>query len=197
MITCLHTADVHVATFGALLPDAEHVVRSDFLDRARAEGVDAVAQDVGAIVRALSAKGPVLCTCSTLGPIIDALLLENVVRIDRPALASAVKNGGEVVIAICLDSTRAATLALFDEVAQGRASAKLIFCTQAWPFFEAGDMDGFANSIAAQLADEDGPIVLAQASMAVAAPLIEARGVEVITTPMAAVRAVQDLDRVR
>lgn len=190
MITCLHTADVHVATFSALLPDAAHVVRTDFLDRARTHGVDTVAREVGDIVQGLAKTGAVLCTCSTLGPVVDALGLDNVVRIDRPALAMAAALGGEVVIAICLKSTKSATLSLFDEVAQGRARAKLVVCDTAWPLFEAGDMDGYAADIAATLQGEAGPIVLAQASMACAAPLIEARGVTVFTTPKAAAKAV-------
>ena len=90
MIRCLHTADVHVVTFGALLPDAAHVVRADFLDRARAEGINAVAADVKALLRDMAGTGPVLCTCSTLGPLVDELGLANIVRIDRPAICSPI-----------------------------------------------------------------------------------------------------------
>jgi hypothetical protein len=72
MITCLHTAEVHVATFSALLPDATHIVRADFLDRARADGLDAVSGEVTETLKELSVTGPVLCTCSTLGPLVDA-----------------------------------------------------------------------------------------------------------------------------
>jgi hypothetical protein len=147
MITCLHTAEVHVGTFGALLPDARHVVRADFLDRARVEGVEAVEVEVKVVLRDLAQNGPVLCTCSTLGPITDELGLANVVRIDRPAMEAAVAQGGEVVVAICLESTRDATLALFQDVAAGCATAKLVLCEAAWPFFEAGDMAGFTQAI--------------------------------------------------
>ena len=193
MITCLHTADVHVTTFSAMLPDASHVVRADFLDRARAEGIDAVATEVKAVLGDLAQDGPVLCTCSTLGPLVDELGLANVVRIDRPAMEAAVAQGGEVVVAICLESTRDATLALFDDVAAGRASAKLVLCEAAWPFFEAGDMAGFANAIVEAVSGQGMRVLLAQASMAVAAPLLEARGVTVFTTPQAAADCVAAL----
>ncbi|AKS46294.1 hypothetical protein SAMN05444287_1406 [Octadecabacter temperatus] len=193
MITCLHTADVHVATFGALLPDASHVVRVDFLDRARADGVDAVADEVKMLLGDLASQGPVLCTCSTLGPLVDEVALSNVVRIDRPAMEAAVSEGGEVVVAICLESTRDATMALFDEVSAGRASGKLVLCDAAWPFFEAGDMAGFAQAIVDAVSGQASRVLLAQASMAVAAPLFAEQGVEVFTTPKAAADAVAAL----
>lgn len=194
MITCLHTADVHVATFGDLLPGAEHIVRADFLDRARRNGLDNVASEVTEIINKLAMNGPVLCTCSTLGPLVDQLALPNVVRIDRPAMEAAVASGREVVVAICLDSTRAATLALFDQVSAGRASVKLVLCDAAWALFEAGDMAGYAVAIADALEGQGEIVLLAQASMAVAAPLLEARGVSVFTTPMAAAHAIAALD---
>ena len=193
MIRCLHTADVHVVTFGALLPDAAHVVRADFLDRARAEGINAVAADVKALLRDMAGTGPVLCPCSTLGPLVDELGLANIVRIDRPAMEAAVAEGGEVVVAICLDSTKDATLALFDNVAAGRATARLVLCDAAWPFFEAGDMDGFAQEIANSVVGQGRRVLLAQASMAVAAPLLAAQGLQVFTTPEAAAAAVAAL----
>lgn len=192
MITCVHTADVHVATFGALLPDAKHVVRADFLDRARADGISAVADEVKDMLRELAAQGPVLCTCSTLGPLVDDLGLSSVIRIDRPAMEAAVAAGGEVVVAICLESTKDATMALFDEVLAGRATAKLVLCDAAWPMFEAGDMDGFANAIAQAVRGQGTRVLLAQASMAVAAPLL--LDVEVFTTPTAAAMAVAALE---
>jgi hypothetical protein len=118
VITCLHTADVHVVTFGSLLQEAKHVVPADFLDRARAHGVASVADEVTVLLFKLAQLGPVLCTCSTLGHLVDFIGNDKIVRIDRPAMTAAVEQGGEVVVAICLDSTRAATLALFDEVQQ-------------------------------------------------------------------------------
>lgn len=194
MITCLHTADVHVATFGALLPGSDHVVRADFLDRARTEGLVSVASEAIEILRELSNYGPVLCTCSTLGPLVDELGLPNVGRIDRPAMEAAVVARDEVVVAICLESTQEATLALFEQVSAGRASAKLVLCDAAWALFEAGDAKGYAAAIADTLEGQGDLVLLAQASMAVAAPLLEKVGVRVFTTPAAAAEAVAALD---
>ena len=194
MITCLHTAQAHVATFGTLLPDAKHVVRADLLDRAWADGVAALSVEVTALLRELAQSGPVLCTCSTLGPLVDSVGMDKIVRIDRPAMVAAVAHGGEVVVAICLESTRATTLALFDHVSAGRAVAKLVLCDAAWPYFEAGDLIGFANSIVSSVTGQGSRVLLAQASMAVAAPELEAQGITVFTTPVAAAQAVAALN---
>ena len=66
-LTLFHTADVHVATFDALAPEADltHVVRTDWLERAQT-GVDAaLRQEIAEAIRA--AEGPSLCTCTTIG----------------------------------------------------------------------------------------------------------------------------------
>lgn len=193
MISCLHTAQVHVETFGALIADARHVVREDLLARARSEGTDAVRDEVVKALNEIAKDGPVLCTCSTLGPLVDELGDSQIVRIDRPAMELAVAGGGEVVVAICLESTREATLALFDQVASGRATAKLVLCDQAWPYFEAGDMEAFAAEIQKAVTGQGSRVLLAQASMAVAAGRLRDVGLEVFTTPQAAAAAVTAL----
>lgn len=193
MITCLHTAEVHVATFSVLLPDATHIVRADFLDRARADGLDAVSGEVTETLKELSVTGPVLCTCSTLGPLVDAVGISSVVRIDGPAMEQAAAGGGEVVVAICLESTKDATLALFQEVAGHTSTAKLILCDAAWPFFEAGDMQGFSDEIVDAVSGQGTRILLAQASMAVATPALKDKGYQLFMTPKAAADAVSAL----
>lgn len=190
MITCLHTADVHVATFGALIDGATHVVRADFLDRARADGIDTVADEVRRALTELAQDGPVLCTCSTLGPLVDDLANPDIIRIDRPAMEQIAAGGGEVIVAICLQSTRDATMALFDLVSAGRCTAKLVLCDTAWPYFEAGDMAGYVETIAQTLKGQGTRVLLAQASMAAAADRLESMGFEVFTTPKAAADAV-------
>ncbi len=190
MISCLHTAEVHVATFGELIDGARHVVREDLLAQARKDGIDAVRNEVATLLHDLVQDGPVLCTCSTLGPLVDELANAQLVRIDRPAMEQAVDAGGEVVVAICLESTRDATLELFDEVSAGRATAKLVLCDQAWPHFEAGDMAAFAAEIQRALSGQGKRVLLAQASMAVAADGLRKSGYDVFTTPQAAAEAV-------
>jgi hypothetical protein len=55
-------------------------------------------------------------------------------------------------------------------------------------------MEGFARSIVASVAGQGARVLLAQASMAVAAPLLAAQGITVFTTPVTAARAVAALD---
>lgn len=171
------------------------MVRADLLERARAEGLDAVAEETRAVMQELSEADVVLCTCSTLGPLIGER--PHHMRIDRPAMQSAVEAGPDVIVAICLESTRVATLDLLSSVAaqMGRqVRPRLVLCDAAWPFFEAGDQAGFAQAIARAINSEletGGPadcILLAQASMRVAAPLLDGRG-RVLTTPELAVQA--------
>ena len=188
----LHTAEVHVATFDALLPELEldHVVRADLLERARAEGLVSVRADVLAELARLSAKHKaVMCTCSTLGPLVEG----GVLRVDAPAMQAAAEAvNGQVLLAICLESTRAATLELFESVA-GKGRGRMLLCEAAWPLFEAGDMQGYAAEIARCVQAENGfeAVVLAQASMAVAAPLLEAEGLRVFATPSEAAKALR------
>lgn len=208
-VTCLHTAQVHVRTFGDLFQDVAgdvqlvHSVRPELLEQARLHGVDAVRADVSvALDAALSGSDAVLCTCSTLGPLLDGR--EGVVRIDRPAMQAAVAHGPIVAVAICLESTRAATLGLLSAVAEAAGVAvkpRLILCDAAWPLFEAGEADAFAAAVAEQIIAEvnsemlPDSILLAQASMRQATPLLAGLNCPVLTTPELAVRATLDLAR--
>lgn len=208
-IALLHTADVHVATFDELLSVAgydgavEHRVRADLLDRARIEGLDAVRVETLEALNALAAADAVICTCSTLGGIADdvAQQQDHVFRIDRPVMESACAAGREILVAICLESTKASTLALLDNCAAlmgADVRVRPVLCDGAWEFFESRDMEGFASSIAASIKAEmfgngrPDCIVLAQASMRVAEPRLAGIGVPVMSSPQrAAVRAME------
>lgn len=202
-IALLHTADVHVATFDQIFADLgsdvvlDHHVHPDLLDRARRGGLDAVRSEVQTTLKALATADAVLCTCSTLGPLVDeiALSFPHIVRIDRPLMEKACGDGHRILVAICLDSTRDATLALLTACA-AKAGRKidtvLVVCSDAWAFFEAGDIDAYAQSIAATIKakiakhpDIDG-IVLAQASMRVAETALEDMGIPVRSAPVIA-----------
>ncbi|MDQ2094517.1 hypothetical protein NOI20_10390 [Rhodobacteraceae bacterium 10Alg 79] len=165
-------------------------MREDLMERARAEGVTPeIAAEVAALVSGESA----LCTCSTLGAVAESA---GALRIDRPAMRMAAKSGRPVLVAFCLESTRAATLSLLAEEmarAQNPNPVQPISISQAWVHFERGDHDCFVAAIAegieAVLVDVTPVIVLAQASMAGAAPRLSRSGVQVLTTPEAALRA--------
>ncbi|MBU2982574.1 hypothetical protein KO498_12215 [Lentibacter algarum] len=181
-----------MATFEALLPELEleHIVRPELLEQARKLGVEAVRDNVTAELSQLMEKhDAVMCTCSTLGALVKAPVL----RVDTPAMQAAAEAvTGQVLLAICLESTRSATLALFDRLA-GNGRGKVLLCEAAWERFEAGDMQGYAAEIARTVEAESGfdAVVLAQASMAVAAPLLEAKGLRVFTTPSEAAKVLR------
>ncbi len=205
-LTLLHTAGAHRATFDDLAariaPDAKlrHVVRPDWLSRAQA--ADASVQ--GEIAQEVTgAPGAVLCTCTTLGPAAEGL---GILRIDAPMMTKAAQIAadaqGDIVMAYCLDSTLAPSAALLDtalERAGHTARVHVLSLAQFWPLFEAGQMAPFhavvASAIRENLSAAPGAacIVLAQASMAGAAPLLAGLGIPVLAAPEMALRAALDL----
>jgi hypothetical protein len=123
--------------------------------------------------------------------------VKHVFRIDRPVMEEACRIGGRILVAICLESTREPTLALLEQCAAQlgkNIDAEIHLCDAAWPFFEAGDIDGFANSISRSVRERLGTpggsdcIVLAQASMRVAASKLEDVGIPVLTSPLMAAK---------
>lgn len=213
-IALLHTAQAHVETFeqifAALDPSAEltHRVAPALLATAQAQGVEAVRAPTLAALAALSARADaVLCTCSTLGPLVDeaARTTPRLLRIDRPLMRRACEDGPRILLAYCLESTLAPSLALLTEcaAAMGCAAAPIVVpCAGAWAHFEAGDQAAYAAAIAAaveeSLAQQGGPsavnnvvdsIVLAQASMRAAAPLLRALGPPIRSAPVLAAEA--------
>ncbi len=198
-LTLFHTAEVHVATFDALrdriAPTATltHVVREDWLARARTGGVDdalrsEITSEVGAIT------GPTLCSCTSLGTIADDL---GMIRIDRPMMeaANTLANpqAGAITLAYCLTSTAEASIGLLRDCAPTHTIVPL-FLGHAWPMFEAGDVDGFARMIATEIDIHAAAhplartFVLAQASMMGAAAYVKS-DVAVLSSPEMALRA--------
>lgn len=113
----LHTSDVHVLPFQAVLSDVApaagevNLVDEDLLTDARARGVGAdVAARLRRRLRDLAERGPdvIVCTCSTLSSEAERLTDElgvPVVRIDRPMAESAVAKGGRVAVVVAVAST--------------------------------------------------------------------------------------------
>ncbi|GHH00239.1 hypothetical protein [Pseudodonghicola xiamenensis] len=191
-LTLIHTAEVHRTTFddlaARLVPRARlaHILRPDWLVRAQT-GIDAdLEAEVTEAIR--SASGPVLCSCSTLGPLAAEA---GALRIDAPMMARAARIRGPVLLAYCLNSTRAPSVALLEAAfaAEGKAAdIRLLDLRQLWPLFENGETRRFTQEIARQvsMALEAAPdiacAVLAQASMAGAAPHLETT-VPVLSSP--------------
>ncbi|MFC8511015.1 aspartate/glutamate racemase family protein [Streptomyces sp. NPDC057411] len=181
-LALLHTSPVHVPVFDGLRDrhhpglGLRHLVHEELLDRARAEGPDAVAGEVGAVLTRAVADGAraVLCTCSTIGAVAEAqaaALGVPVLRVDRPMAAEAMRDGRLVVVVAALASTVEPTMELLREESTDRTTfVRSLVLPEAWQRFEAGDRDGYLDAVAGAV-DRIDPsrgtvVVLAQASMA-------------------------------
>jgi hypothetical protein len=198
----LHTSTVHIATFDRLLAEsdpsitARHFVDESLLDEARTAGeiTPALEQRIAAALRNASAPDDavVLCTCSTIGASAEAAGAQAgsaVLRVDRPMAERAVALGERILVAAALASTLGPTCALILDAAQAagkQIELRELLCETAWAFFERGDLPGYAQTIADELRAAAGTadvIVLAQASMAAAAPLCADLGVPILSSP--------------
>ena len=195
-LTLLHSASAHCPRFDAIRDEISpgvpltHDVREGWLAAAQDGISEALADEIQAWVRAQNR--PVLCTCTTIGEVAEAA---GAVRIDRPLMQAAAEIGGPYLLAFCLDCTRAASEALLRETAGMDAEIRLLSLTEHWALFEKGDLSGFEAALAASIyeaAPSEGCVVLAQASMAGAAELLQDLPVPVLSSPELALRAALD-----
>lgn len=212
-ITFVHTAEVHVATFGelaaAIAPemDVQHVVAAHLLREAvRLGGVTAELGErvCGELLAAATATRLVVCTCSTLGPWAEVAARRSstpITRIDRAMAEKAVESGARVLVAACLQTTLAPTTDLVRAVARQRrrdVEVDVLLLPEAWAHFERGDRDAYLDAIAAALTRAAGGadvILLAQASMAGAVARCGDLGVPVLSSPRLGVEAAVSLVR--
>lgn len=203
-LTLLHSAEVHCKTFDALrdaiAPSARiiHDVRADWLARARHEGMT---QQLAAEIRkaVTSAPGRVLCTCTTLG---EAAVEAGAIRIDQPMMATAARSDGAILLVCALQSTvgpsRELLAANLKDSGKSTPVTTLVL-EEFWPLFESGDTANFCAAIAAAVIEalaarpDFETVVLAQASMAGAAHLLDGCGAQVLASPELALRAALDL----
>ncbi len=163
----------------------DHHVESGWLARARECGLDdpSLRTDITSfIANNLDEFDLIVCTCSTLGPIFDAVHSNNVVRADRALMKRAADVRGCIALAYCLDSTAKPSLDLLNEclAEQGsNADVLTIHCENAWPHFETGALEDYAAAIErcvlARVTEAKGVgcVILAQGSMAAASPALE------------------------
>ncbi len=208
MLTFLHTAESNVTAVGALMSElapeipTRHHLAPDLLAEAvkAAKVTDAVAAGVRErLADAAAGAAVIVCTCSTIGAVAEAAngtLPVPVQRIDRAMAEAAVAKGSRILIAACVASTVGPTSDLVAKVAReaGRDVAlRVVLIADAWPKFMAGDVQGYQAAIVERLVAEKGDadvVVLAQASMAGAAPEAERRlGLPVLTSPRLGVTA--------
>jgi Asp/Glu/hydantoin racemase len=208
MLSFLHTAESNVAAVSKLMaelaPDVpiRHQLAAELLAEAVKAGTvtDAVAKGVRErLADAATGASVVVCTCSTIGAVAEAAngtLPAPVQRIDRAMAEVAVGKGRRILVAACVASTVGPTSDLIAKVAReaGRpADLRVVLIAEAWPRFLAGDVKGYEAMIVDRLTREKGDaevVVLAQASMAGAAPEAERRlGLPVLTSPRLGVTA--------
>ena len=206
----LHTADAHVRTFRDLLAERDdtvadrHLVDTGLLAAARARGVASVRLALADRLRRLRAEGAdvIVCTCSEVGPeakLVGVDIGVRVIRVDRPMAEAAVLAGRRIAVVSSLDGAAATVWPLLEECAavNGRAVDLVpVRCTGTWSSFLSGDLAGYAAGVAdavrRAVTSLDPPVdvvVLAQASMVGAAPLLRDLHVPVLTSPRLAVEA--------
>lgn len=208
MLGFFHSGAVHVETFEALAQAAEagiatrHTVREDLLASAVAAGgvTDEIAHAVQSEIRALLEQGAnvIVCTCTTLGNAAEATPADGgatILRIDRPLAEQLVADGKPILVVAALPSAMATAIALLNDVARERKmvlNLRELSCYDAWPQFLAGNRVAYAEHVARAVdhyATAGDQVMLAQASMAAAVPLIQRRDVVVSTTPELGIRA--------
>lgn len=216
-IAFLHTAAIHQQTFDALLSNAQadvvHTIEPDWLAQAQAQGLTPTLREevLGGLRVLAQSADAVVCTCTTLGPVVDELIDEqtkahqtsNVFRIDYPMMQVAAATAGRVMLAVCLDSTVEPSTEMLERAYAAEAGIpnyEIQHCAGAWAHFEQNNQAAFDQSIAdsvvaAVTEAEQGDnkfscIVLAQASMASAAKNIIQRipgDIKVLRSPPLAV----------
>ena len=202
----LHTSPVHVATFDGLVAGAgqpaetTHSVRADLLASVIKTGITpSISAEIQLELHALRDAGAdvIVCTCSSIGDVAEALSAEvRVIRVDRPMAALVAATATNVAVVMALVSTLEPTLDLLaEEIALlGRnVTVEAAPVLEAWPYFEAGDNDAYLKAIVEHVVAIDSSfdtIVLAQASMAGAIDLLpDNANRTVVASPAIAVAA--------
>jgi len=209
ILALLHTHKGHPAAFDALAARVapgiplRHVVKPGLLERATAEGgVSAeLAAEIAAEVRAAAAgAGALLVTCSTIGAAAEAVDAGvPVIRVDRTMAAAAVRAGRRILVVACLATAAEPALDLIAEEARRAAVAvepRVELFAGAWTRFLEGDMPRYLRAVAdgTMLVRRDADVVvLAQASMAGAAALLQDLPVPVLSSPAAGLAAAAEL----
>lgn len=209
MLALLHTSPVHVHVFDAIrdeqAPELQllHLVHENLLARAREDGPTSVSEQVNGFLAGAVAAGAtaVLCTCSTIGAVAEASAASigvPVLRVDRPMAAAVAhlrpgRSVTRIAVVAALASTINPTVTLIEEEAAGAWRTVVVdtyVVPDAWPLFEAEDLDGYLKTLVAaidEIADAD-VIVLAQASMARAATMVTT-SIPVLSSPGLGFRA--------
>jgi hypothetical protein len=202
MLTLFHTTASNETLFRTLLAEmgpeipSRHVLAADLLDRATAAGrvTPEIAVDVKTRMQAALDNGArmLLCTCSTLGTCADEMNDPRVSRIDRAMARRAVAQGGRVLVAACVASTLEPTVKLLRESTPETTQIETLLMADLWPHFQSDEHTIYWQGIAERLREKASAydcIVLAQASMAGAAGLLNDLPVPVLSSPRIGIEA--------
>ncbi len=177
----LHTAQVHVPVFNrigsSIDPAARfvHEVQPGLLQKAIDRGItDEVIQGVDASLGELVKQGctAITCTCSTLGDLVEDRVIGGVKvqRIDRAAADQLMHFDRVLVLAVLESAAESAEKLLEGSARKAESSGQWVVALVpgAWPLFETGKHDLFAQVIADfanRFTGEYDAIFLSQASM--------------------------------
>ena len=208
-ITFLHTSPAHAETFERLVKSADphvqtaHIVAEDLLSDAQVVGVhDASLIDrVHKAMTDAASKGSaiVACTCSTIGGIAERTPTKGrfkALRIDRAMADRAVQSGHDILIVAALASTLQPTIELIQESAarlQRQVTIHHRMVDGAWSHFMRGDRESYISAVVAAVRSVPSGadvVVLAQASMAVAAERLNDLDIEVLSSPTLGVQSI-------
>lgn len=174
---------------------ATHVVREDLLADAERDGADNAALG-GRIRSAMAEAGAsgapvVVCTCSTIGGVAESVQSDSfsATRIDRAMADRAAGSGKPILLVAALESTLGPTKALLDSSADRLGvvlTIESLVVEDAWANFISDDQARYIESIVeavAGAAAASRTVVLAQASMAPAAPALGKLGITALSSP--------------
>ncbi|MEN8721740.1 MAG: aspartate/glutamate racemase family protein [Alphaproteobacteria bacterium] len=209
-LTFLHTAPSHVARFDRLLAAhdltalrVQHHVNEALLPHDGRLTDDLKRNALSIFMQLSSGADMVLCTCSTLGPVADIaaeMVDGRVWRIDRPMAQQALKAGQHILVAACLaPSIMPTQLLLMAEADEAQLLPMIspLIIEGAWQLFLDNNETAYAAAIAQAIKDavkttKPDAVILAQASMDCAEPLLNDCGVPVFSTPHIGVAAALD-----
>ena len=198
VLALLHTADVHIATFEALLRQRapklrrHHIVAADLLAQAEREGLNPdLRERLRKKLAEISLQAPrlVLCTCSTLGGLAEELGPEiglEVLRLDRALADAALDAGKRILVLATTPTTLEPTRAMLESLASSRqlaVSIDLRLVEGAWISFSKGDLEGYREAIAdaARCFASDCDVIVTWRSMPARPPGKVASAAELLT----------------
>lgn len=210
-ITFLHTDKVHINTFDLLVDsyglglDVNHIVHPELLQEAIHKGLttNLKCRVQNLLEHAHKTSKRVVCTCSTLGQIVETVPLSGgdyAVRIDRAMANAAVKTGHKILVLAALESTIPVSKLLLESAQEQQRTVNHIdyhVIEKCWQYFIEGAQQKYLAHIASYISQHQSEydcVILAQASMAGASQFLTDNGPPIISSPQIGVQTlIQEL----